>query len=260
MYAKINGSISLLILTKEGIYAARDKNGVTPLIIGENNGDIAVASETCSFPNLGFSLKKFLEPGEIIFISKKGIESKKKGNRLNKICAFLWIYTGFPASSYENINVEMVRENCGKFLASRDDMEIDLVSGVPDSGTAHAIGYAIGCGKPFRRVLLKYTPGYGRSYTPLSQDMRDRIALMKLIANEEITKDMVIKENIKTENVDVKSKDNNIDYLTGNAIAENKIASRTIVYESTAEKAKNLIPIFLIILSVLLNIILILKR
>ena len=189
MYAKINGSISLLILTKEGIYAARDKNGVTPLIIGENNGDIAVASETCSFPNLGFSLKKFLEPGEIILINKKGIESKKKGNRFNKICAFLWIYTGFPASTYENINVEMVRENCGKFLASRDDMEIDLVSGVPDSGTAHAIGYAIGCGKPFRRVLLKYTPGYGRSYTPLSQDMRDRIALMKLIANEEITKD-----------------------------------------------------------------------
>jgi amidophosphoribosyltransferase len=189
LYDNINGSISLLILTKKGIYAARDKNGVTPLIIGEKKGELAVASETCSFPNLGFKIKKFFNPGEILFINKKGIESKRKGNLLKKICAFLWIYTGFPASSYENINVEKVRENCGKFLASRDNVEVDLVSGVPDSGTAHAIGYAIGCGKPFRRVLIKYTPGYGRSYTPLSQDMRDRIALMKLIANKEITKD-----------------------------------------------------------------------
>jgi len=189
LYDKIEGSISLLLLTKEGIYAARDKNGVTPLIIGENMGDLAVASETCSFPNLGFKIKKYFNPGEVVLISKKGIESKRKGNLLKKICAFLWIYTGFPTSSYENINVEKVRENCGRFLANRDNVEVDLVSGVPDSGTAHAIGYAIGCGKPFRRVLLKYTPGYGRSYTPLSQDMRDRIALMKLIANKEITKD-----------------------------------------------------------------------
>jgi amidophosphoribosyltransferase len=189
LYDMINGSISLLILTKNGIYAARDKNGVTPLIIGEKKGELAVASETCSFPNLGFKIKKFFNPGEILFINKKGIESKRQGNLLKKICAFLWIYTGFPTSSYENINVEKVRENCGKFLANRDDVEVDLVSGVPDSGTAHAIGYAIGCGKPFRRVLIKYTPGYGRSYTPLSQDMRDRIALMKLIANKEITKD-----------------------------------------------------------------------
>ena len=189
LYDKINGSISLLILTKKGIYAARDKNGVTPLIVGEKKGELAVASETCSFPNLGFKIKKYFNPGEVVLINKKGIESKRKGSLLKKICAFLWIYTGFPTSSYENINVEKVRENCGRFLANRDKVEVDLVSGVPDSGTAHAIGYAIGCGKPFRRVLLKYTPGYGRSYTPLSQDMRDRIALMKLIANKEITKD-----------------------------------------------------------------------
>ena len=189
MHDKINGSISLLLLTKEGIYAARDKNGVTPLVIGKNKGELAVASETCSFPNLGFTIEKYIDPGEIVFISRKGIERKKKGNRLNRICAFLWIYTGFPASSYEDINVEKVRENCGKFLAKRDNVEVDLVSGVPDSGTAHAVGYAMECGKPFRRVLLKYTPGYGRSYMPLSQDLRDRIALMKLIANEAITKD-----------------------------------------------------------------------
>lgn len=189
MNDKINGSVSLLLLTNKGIYAARDKNGVTPLVIGEKENEVAIASETCSFPNLGFKIKRFIKPGEIIFISKKGIEIKKQGNQLNKICAFLWIYTGFPTSSYEGINVEKVRENCGIFLAKRDNVEVDLVSGVPDSGTTHAIGYAIESGKPFRSVLFKYTPGYGRSYTPPSQDVRDRIALMKLIANEDIIKD-----------------------------------------------------------------------
>jgi len=186
MYDKIDGSISLLLLTKDGIYCARDRYGVTPLIIGEKKDEIAVTSETCSFPNLGFKIKKFLSPGEIVFISKKGIEKKKAGTKINKICAFLWIYTGFPASVYEGINVEKVRENCGKFLAKRDNVKIDLASGVPDSGTAHAIGYAIESGKPFRRVLFKYTPGYGRSYTPLTQDRRDRVALLKLIANKDI--------------------------------------------------------------------------
>jgi amidophosphoribosyltransferase len=125
-------------------------------------------------------------PGEIVFISNKGIEEKQKGRHQSKICAFLWVYTGFPASSYEGINVEQVRENCGKFLAKRDQVKADLVSGVPDSGVAHAIGYAIESGIPYRRVLLKYTPGYGRSYTPPSQELRDRIAMMKLIANEAI--------------------------------------------------------------------------
>lgn len=184
MHNKINGSISLLLLKSEGIYAARDRNGVTPLVIGEKEGEVAIASETCAFPNLNIKIKKFMDPGEIILVNKKGIESKKQGNQENKICAFLWIYTGFPASSYEGLNVEKVRENCGRFLAKRDNVEIDLVSGVPDSGTTHAIGYAMESGKPFRRVLLKYTPGYGRSYTPLTQDVRDRVALMKLIANE----------------------------------------------------------------------------
>jgi len=186
MHDKIKGSISLLLLTKNGIYCARDKNGVTPLVIGEKEGETAVTSETCSFPNLGLEIKKFLEPGEIVFISRKGIEKKKRGSKVNKICAFLWIYTGFPASAYEGINVEKVRENCGRFLAKRDNVEIDLVSGVPDSGTAHAIGYAMESGKPFRRVLFKYTPGYGRSYTPLTQEIRDRVALLKLIANKDI--------------------------------------------------------------------------
>ena len=189
MHDKIEGSISLLLLTKNGIYCARDRNGVTPLVIGHKEEEIAVASETCAFPNLGFSIKKYLEPGEIIFLNEDGIKVEKPGFENNRICAFLWIYTGFPASNYEGINVEKVRENCGRFLAMRDDVDIDLVSGVPDSGIAHAIGYAMESGKPYRRVLLKYTPGYGRSYTPLSQDVRDRIALLKLIANDDITKD-----------------------------------------------------------------------
>jgi amidophosphoribosyltransferase len=188
MYDKITGSVSLLILTKGGIYCARDRNGVTPLVIAEKNGAVAVTSESCSFPNLGFKIKKFVEPGEIIFLSHKGIEKKKDGRSENKICAFLWVYTGFPASSYEGINVEKVRENCGIYLAKRDNVNVDLISGVPDSGTSHAIGYAMQSGKPFRRVLVKYTPGYGRSYTPLSQEVRDKIALMKLIANDEIAK------------------------------------------------------------------------
>jgi len=189
MYEQITGSISLLLLTEEGIYCARDKYGVTPLIIGDKENEIAVASETCSFHNMDFKITKFVNPGEIIFLSPQGIKSLKDGNDTNKICAFLWIYTGFPSSAYEGINVEKVREHCGMFLARRDNVKVDLVSGVPDSGTVHAIGYAMESGKPFRRVLVKYTSGYGRSYTPLTQKVRDHIALMKLIANEDIAKD-----------------------------------------------------------------------
>ena len=188
MYDRIIGSISLLLMTKKGIYCARDRQGVTPLAVGQKAGEVAVASETCAFPNLGFTVKKYITPGEIIFLSRKGVEEKKKGRLGTKICAFLWVYTGFPASSYEGINVEKVRENCGTFLAKRDSVKADLVSGVPDSGVAHAVGYAMESGIPYRRALLKYTPGYGRSYTPLSQELRDRIALMKLIANDAIVK------------------------------------------------------------------------
>jgi len=189
MYDQIKGSISLLILTEDGIYCSRDRFGVTPLVLAGKDNEVAVASETCSFHNMGFKITKFLAPGEIVFLSPKGVEEISPGKSQNKICAFLWIYTGFPASTYEGINVETVREKCGKFLAMRDNVKIDLVSGVPDSGTVHAIGYAMESGKPFRRVLVKYTSGYGRSYTPLTQEVRDHVALMKLIANEDIAKD-----------------------------------------------------------------------
>jgi len=182
MFDLINGSCSLLILNKDGVYAARDRLGYTPLAVGNKGSDWAVSAETTAFPNLGFTIKKFLLPGEIVLLDEKGIATKRPGAQENQICSFLWIYTGFPASTYEGINVETVRENCGRALARKDkDIEVDVVAGVPDSGTAHAVGYAMESGKPYRRPLVKYTPGYGRSYTPPSQTTRDFIATMKLI-------------------------------------------------------------------------------
>lgn len=186
VFKKISGSCSILLLNKEGIYAARDRCGYTPLIIGQRKGDWAITSETGAFVNLDFQIKKYLGPGEIILVNEDGIVPKKGSGKVNQICAFLWIYTGFPASSYEGINVEHVRERCGSYLAKRDDVKVDIVAGVPDSGTAHAIGYAMKSKIPYRRPLVKYTPGYGRSYTPPSQEARDLIAKMKLIPIKEM--------------------------------------------------------------------------
>jgi amidophosphoribosyltransferase len=186
IYDKIRGSASVLLLQKDGICAARDRFGRTPLVIGEKNGEYAVATETCSFLNLGFRIKKYLDPGEIVFIGKSGLVEKFAGKKTNQICSFLWIYTGYPASSYEGISVELVRERCGRALARNDFVKADLVSGVPDSGVGHAIGYAMQSGIPYRRPLVKYTPGYGRSYTPPSQEIRDLVATMKLIPIKEV--------------------------------------------------------------------------
>jgi amidophosphoribosyltransferase len=186
VYDRIKGSASILILKEDGLYAARDHLGRTSLILGEKDGDYAVASESCSFSNLGFQVKKFLDPGEIVYISSSGIQVKSKGKKAHQICAFLWIYTGYPASNYEGISVELVRERCGRALARNDDVKADLVAGVPDSGVGHAIGYAMESGLPYRRPLVKYTPGYGRSYTPPSQEIRDLVATMKLIPIKEV--------------------------------------------------------------------------
>ena len=204
MFDVIDGSCSLLILNEDGVYAVRDRWGYTPLIIGKRDdacpvrgngsgGDSAsnwawaVTSETSAFPNNRFEVVKELEPGEIVLLREKGIETLRPGNGKKQICTFLWIYTGFPASSYEGINTETVRERCGRALARKDkDIEVDLVSGIPDSGVAHALGYAMESGKPLRRPLVKYTPGYGRSYTPPSQETRDLIATMKLIPIKDI--------------------------------------------------------------------------
>src|SRR4030067_1083831 len=186
VYDRIKGSASILLLMRDGIYAARDRMGRTPLVIGERDEEFVIATETCSFLNLGFRIKKYLTPGEIVLIGKSGLEEKSPGKATNQICAFLWIYTGYPASSYEGISVELVRERCGRALAKNDDIQADLVAGVPDSGVGHALGYAMESGLPYRRPLVKYTPGYGRSYTPPSQEMRDLVATMKLIPVKEV--------------------------------------------------------------------------
>ncbi|MCX5715193.1 MAG: amidophosphoribosyltransferase [Candidatus Omnitrophica bacterium] len=192
MFSKVKGSCSLLLLTKDGIYAARDRYGYNPLAIGQRGEDWAVTAETAAFSNLGYKIKKFIAPGEIVFLDSSGPETKSKGGRCNQVCSFLWIYTGFPASSYEGINVETVRERCGRCLAKNDDVEIDIAAGIPDSGTTHAIGYAMESKVPFRRPLVKYTPGFDRSYIPVSQERRDLVAKMKLLPIPELIKGMRI--------------------------------------------------------------------
>lgn len=184
----IDGSCSLMVLNRTGIFAARDRFGYTPLVIGKKDDAWAVSSETSAFHNIGFEIIKYLDPGEIVLINEDGVVQRRPGSaKTNQICTFLWIYTGFPASNYEGINAEIVREKCGRALARHDsDIQVDVVSGVPDSGLAHGLGYAMESNKPFRRPLVKYTPGYGRSYTPPSQQTRDHIAKMKLIAIKEV--------------------------------------------------------------------------
>lgn len=188
VFDAIDGSCSLLLLNRTGIFAARDRFGYTPLVIGKNKNSWAVTSETTAFHNIDFEIVKYLEPGEIVLINEDGVVQRRPGTaKTNQICTFLWIYTGFPASSYEGINAEIVREKCGRALARHDaDIQVDVVSGIPDSGLAHGLGYAMESKKPFRRPLVKYTPGYGRSYTPPSQQTRDHIAKMKLIPVKEV--------------------------------------------------------------------------
>ena len=181
VFRRIIGSISLLVLSKEGIYAARDISGKTTLVIGKNDETLAISSETCAFPNLGFKPVLELQPGEIVLLNIDGFKIEKKYLKDGKVCSFLWIYTGYPASSYEGISVEKVRENCGCNLAKYDKIKADLVTGVPDSGTAHALGYSMYSGIPYRRPLVKYTDGYGRSYTPPAQEIRNQVAKLKLI-------------------------------------------------------------------------------
>ncbi|MEN6623358.1 MAG: amidophosphoribosyltransferase [Smithella sp.] len=190
MRKAIEGSMCALVLTSEGIYAARDKLGRFPLAIGKNKNrnkkSYIVATEASSFENLGYELAKFTAPNEISLISPDGIKQMKPAGTEKKICSFLWIYTGYPASVYDDISVERTRERCGCYLARRDNIKADFVSGVPDSGVGHAIGYAMESGIPYRRCLVKYTPGYGRSYTPPSQEIRDLVATMKLNAVHEV--------------------------------------------------------------------------
>jgi amidophosphoribosyltransferase len=171
----------MLLLTEEGIYAARDRLGRTPIVIGKKNGTLAAASESCAFPNLGYEIEKYLGPGEIIYMTPEGYEQRKASEDQMQICAFLWVYYGYPASSYEGINVEATRNRCGRALAKNDQTEIDFVAGIPDSGIGHAIGYASEAGVPYRRPFVKYTPTWPRSFMPQEQRVRDLVARMKLI-------------------------------------------------------------------------------
>jgi amidophosphoribosyltransferase len=182
----IDGSCSLLLLTEEGIYAGRDRLGRTPLIIGEKDGAYCVTVETSAFPNLGYRFKHELGPGEIVLVTPDGIELKTPPGDELRICSFLWIYFGYPSSTYEGRNVEEVRNRCGAALARNDDVEVDCVAGIPDSGTAHAIGYANECRIPYLRPFVKYTPTWPRSFMPQNQEVRDLVARMKLIPIREL--------------------------------------------------------------------------
>lgn len=177
----IQGSCSMLLLTQKGIYAARDRLGRTPIVIGKKEGAFAVASESCAFPNLGYKVEKHLGPGETIFLTADGYEQRNKPGDKMQICAFLWVYYGYPATQYEGINVEFVRNRCGAALARDDEVEIDFVAGIPDSGIGHAIGYANEKKIPYLRPFVKYTPTWPRSFMPQNQEVRDLVAKMKLI-------------------------------------------------------------------------------
>lgn len=187
--SQIEGSCSILLLTDDGIYAARDRLGRTPIIIGKKDDAFAATSETCAFPNMDYEIERYLGPGEIVLMNADGVEQKKAPGDELQICSFLWVYYGYPSSNYEGINTEVVRNRCGAALARRDTHEVDLVAGIPDSGTAHAIGYAIEAGVPYRRPFVKYTPTWPRSFMPQVQEMRDLVARMKLIPIKELMGD-----------------------------------------------------------------------
>lgn len=186
VFDNVKGSCSLLILTKKGLIAARDKLGRTPVIIGRKDGAYAASSETCAFPNIGYEVDRYLGPGEIVRITPDAIEQLKRPEDRMQVCSFLWVYYGYPSSDYEGINVEAVRYNCGRFLAKKDPVSADLVAGIPDSGIGHAIGYANEKGTPYMRPYVKYTPTWPRSFMPQNQATRDLVARMKLIPNRAI--------------------------------------------------------------------------
>lgn len=177
----VDGSLSMMILTPVGIYCARDKMGRTPIVIGKKDNGYCASFESFAYLNLGYTDVKELGPGEVVVMTDEGIKTLVTPNDKMKICTFLWIYYGYPSSSYEGISVEKMRYNCGRALAKRDNVKPDIVAGVPDSGTAHAIGYSNESGIPFSRPFVKYTPTWPRSFMPTHQSKRNLIAKMKLI-------------------------------------------------------------------------------
>jgi amidophosphoribosyltransferase len=186
VFRTIKGSCSMLLLTEDGIIVARDSWGRTPAVIGKKDGAFAVTSETTAFPNLGYETHHYLGPGEIVRLRADSMEQLRKPNKRCQICSFLWVYYGFPTSSYEGKNVEEVRYNSGKAMGEEDTAEVDCVCGIPDSGIGMAVGYAAGHGVPYQRAVSKYTPTWPRSFTPTNQETRNLVAKMKLITNKDM--------------------------------------------------------------------------
>ncbi len=183
VFRHIKGSCSMLLLTEDGIIAARDQWGRTPIVVGKKEGAYAVTSESSSFPNLDYEVERYVGPGEILHLRADGIEQMRAPNKEMQICSFLWVYYGFPTSCYEGRNVEEVRFLSGLKMGQTDPSEVDCACGIPDSGVGMALGYAEGKGVPYHRAIAKYTPTWPRSFTPSKQEMRSLVAKMKLIPN-----------------------------------------------------------------------------
>jgi len=186
VYERVKGSCSMLILTEDGLLAARDKLGRTPVILGKKDNAYCAAFETCSFSNLDYEIDKYLGPGEIVKITSECCEQLCPPGDKMQVCSFLWVYYGYPPSFYEGINVDECRYKCGEALAKKDNVNADFVAGIPDSGIGHAMGYSHETGIPLKRPYAKYTPTWPRSFMPQSQNMRDLVAKMKLIPNKSI--------------------------------------------------------------------------
>ena len=189
VYRSVKGSCSMLLLTEDGIIAARDKWGRTPIVVGRKEGAYAATSESTAFANLDFQVDRFLGPGEIVRLRADGVEQMRAPEERMQICSFLWVYYGFPTSTYEGRNVEEVRYESGRMMGSEDHTPVDCVCGIPDSGVGMALGYAAGMGRPYQRAISKYTPTWPRSFTPANQEMRSLVAKMKLIANRALLRD-----------------------------------------------------------------------
>ena len=188
VYKRVEGSCSFLVLTETGIYAARDKYGRTPIVLGKSEDGYVVASESSSFTNLGYTLVRDLGPREAVQVTRDGVVPVTCPGCRKQVCSFLWVYYGYPSSWYEGINVEESRYRCGAALARLDDVKVDFAAGIPDSGVGHAVGYANERGIPYKRPFVKYTPTWPRSFMPQSQCTRDLVAKMKLLPNEAFTR------------------------------------------------------------------------
>jgi len=186
VYDKVKGSCSMLILTEDGLIAARDKWGRTPILIGKKDGAYAASSEPCSFPNLDYELEYNVGPGEIVLLTADEMKQLRKPNDKMQVCSFLWVYYGYPVSDYEGVNVDAVRYASGMAMAKKDMVDADYVAAIPDSGIGMGLGYAEGKGIPYRRAIIKYTPTWPRSFTPANQEVRNLVAKMKLIPNRHL--------------------------------------------------------------------------